>query len=515
MDSAVKQSLQFQQALKGLAENALLQSILPIAGELGATLYPVGGCVREALMGCLPEDGVPDDLDCLIISPDKDFPLARKLAEKISETFNGAFVPLDEEFGIYRVVLQADTEIKGEALNKRVFLDFSDALGNSLQQDLARRDLTINAMALDLKKPLDFETGILLDPFGGVSDLNTNTIRMVCENNLLEDPLRMLRVFRFAALLESASKNPALIDLQTFQVVKAFGEKINTVAAERIQEELYKFFSAKTCFPALLKMAEAGFLEVLFPDMSPMRDIPPNGHHHLGLFEHTLALVKQAERFIDELPESEQRYFHSSFNHSSLTRFGLVKLACLFHDLGKPDTKDIKQTPTGERFTYYGHDQVSAEYTEKICNRLKTGNAIKAHLMHLTRWHLYPCQFGKQSPRKSVLRFYRRMGDATPDVILLALADRFSTLGPDVTQEILQREHENLLWLLENYRLEMASLKQPLLLNGHEIMQALEIAPGPKLKEILLALEEAQQLGEVSTKEAALDWLHLHYYFQY
>ena len=106
---------------------------------------------------------------------------------------------------------------------------------------------------------------------------------------------------------------------------------------------------------------------------------------------------------------------------------GLIKLACLLHDIGKPATMGKKSDPVhGERLTFYSHEEVGEKMAEPMLRRLKVSNETRAYIQKLIRWHLYPCQFGPHASRKSVLRFYRRMGEETRDVILLALADRHS-----------------------------------------------------------------------------------------
>lgn len=482
-------------SLEMLNQYTLVQSVLSIAQNLGLEILLVGGAVRDALL----TGERSDDLDFLVIHHQPDH-TAKALAEQVAKTLQGSFVPLDEKFGIYRVVVHQSDQSADP-----VYLDFSDALENNLEQDLARRDLTINALAWHPT------TAELIDHFDGVTHLQNGIIQAISETNFTDDPLRLIRIFRMAACLQDKINPRVHISEDTMAIVKTHQSKIYQVAAERIQYELFRMVSASHCFQALQAMADCGLLETLFPEMTPMRQIPSNGHHHLGLFEHTLELVRQAERLILELPEADQGYFFKKFETSPLTHAGLVKLACLFHDLGKPDTMAIKSTPTGDRFTFYTHEQVSESLTSDICNRLKTGSSVKEALKFLTRWHLYPCQFGEQSPRKSVLRFYRKMGVFTPDVLLLALADRHSTLGPDVTRDILETAHHNHLWLLQNYHQEQSVLQLPKLLNGHQVMQVLNIKPGPKLKEILNALEEAQQLGEIQTEEEALSWVKSHY----
>ena len=143
--------------------------------------------------------------------------------------------------------------------------------------------------------------------------------------------------------------------------------------------------------------------------------------------------------------------------------------------------------------------------------QLKVSNEVRTYIKKLVRWHLYPCQFGPQSPRKSVLKFYRRMGEDTLDILLLALSDRHSACGDWLNATEMEASHQAHLWLMENYEAEEKTLQLPRLLNGNEVMQTLKIGPGPHLKDILETLQEAQQLNEVNTPDEAKAWLIAHY----
>jgi len=269
--------------------------------------------------------------------------------------------------------------------------------------------------------------------------------------------------------------------------------------------------SVERCFPALQAMAESRLLEVIIPELTPMRTIGASGFHHLGLFDHTMELVQQAEILMAECPPKAQEWLRQPFS-PAVTRFGLVKLGCLLHDIGKPGTMGTREDAVhGTRLTFYGHEELGAEMADPLLKKLKVSNEVRTYLKKLVRWHLYPCQFGPQSPRKSVLKFYRRMGEETFDILLLALADRHSSCGEWITEEEMEAAHQAHLWLMANYEAEEQTLQLPRLLNGNEVMQLLGIGPGPHLKEMLEALQEAQQLGEVNTKEAAADWLTKHY----
>ncbi len=462
----------FETALK----HPMVRTVADMAAQQGGQAYLVGGAVRDLLM----TGELPLDLDFTLLNCS-----AASLAGALADQHAGHLVPLDWDFGIHRVVFD-------DGLN----VDLADALENNLDTDLARRDLTINAMALDLR------SGVLIDPFNGQADLATKTIRMVSAFNLLDDPLRMLRVFRIAATVQAET-----IDEATLQVVREHGAKIWESAAERVQYEFFRLLSVECCFVYVKAMADCGLLEVLIPDLSPMKTIGSSGFHHLGLFDHTLELVKQSEILLPQCPEPTQAWVRQSFS-PSVTRLGLIKLACLLHDIGKPATMGTREDAVhGQRLTFYGHEEVGEQMADPLLKRWKVSNEIRAYLKKLIRWHLYPCQFGPESPRKSVLKYYRRLGEDTLDVTLLALADRHSACGEWLSKADFEKSHEAHLWLMANYEQEAPVLNQPRLLNGNELMQLLNVGPGPHLKEMLDALQEAQQLGDVQDAEQAKTWI--------
>jgi putative nucleotidyltransferase with HDIG domain len=312
----------------------------------------------------------------------------------------------------------------------------------------------------------------------------------------------MLRVFRIAATVQAET-----IDEATLQVVRESGAKVWESAAERVQYEFFRLLSVERCFVYVKAMADCGLLEVLIPDLTPMKAIGSSGFHHLGLFDHTLELVKQSEILLPQCPEATQEWVRQPFS-ASVTRLGLIKLACLLHDIGKPATMGTREDAVhGQRLTFYGHEEVGETMADPLLKRWKVSNEVRAYLKKLIRWHLYPCQFGPESPRKSVLKYYRRMGEDTLDVTLLALADRHSACGEWLSKADFEKSHQAHLWLMANYEREAPVLSQPRLLNGNELMQLLNVGPGPHLKEILDALQEAQQLGDVQDVEQAKAWV--------
>jgi tRNA nucleotidyltransferase/poly(A) polymerase len=538
----------------------LNHEIFKLIGELALgydmQICLVGGSVRDY---CLDQT-VSEDLDFLVIhsTPHPSLPneesgftetlKAEHIAKTFADTVGGSYVLLDPNFGIHRVVLQVSQsetqgqeplenlknestgldlgEPSGQTSSTSFTFDFCDALENSLEKDLARRDLTFNAMAVDVV------TGVFYDPFDGKEDLIQKRIHLISPINFEEDPLRVLRVFRLAAQLGTQH-----ITDETLTAVRQYYPDLATVAVERIHAEFLKLLNAPDSYSVLVQMGEIGLLEKIFPEMVPMREVPPNGHHHLGLFDHTLELVHQVEDLFSTLSPSFQNWVNRPFN-GAYSRMSLIKMACLFHDIGKPATmvqiseSQISELQIPEKgrepltghsdslppltseasssartVTFHGHDVVSETMTHALCQRLKLSGDMASFIKKLVRWHLYPCQFQLNSPRKSLLRFFRRIGEETPDLLLLALADRFSTRGVDITDAMLEASYQQHIGLFELYEAELANLKRPPLLNGHQVMETLSIGPGPKIKEIQEALIEAAQLGDIQTPEEAIHWL--------
>ena len=189
------------------------------------------------------------------------------MAEKLDATF----IVLDEENKIYRLVLR----------DKINYLDISELQGNSIEDDLLRRDFTINAIAYDLKN------GNFIDVTGGLDDLKNGVLRHISDKNFEEDPLRVLRAYRFMA---TTGFEPTV---ELSNALLKYACLLKQPAKERINYELMKLFGGEFASKTLLKMDESGVLEYLFPSVKEMKKVPPNSHHHLDLFNHSVETVRQ------------------------------------------------------------------------------------------------------------------------------------------------------------------------------------------------------------------------------
>ncbi len=456
-------------------EQDLVRRVLEAAAGTGAHLYLVGGYLRDAIMGRYGPDHPAMDFD-YAVEGKQAVPLARQLAGSLG----GHFVLLDQELDTARVVFDSGQ-----------MLDFAGCTGGTIENDVRRRDFTVNALVWDPEAPDD-----VLDLTGGLADLERRRIRAIAEQNFLDDPLRMLRAYRFSTVLDGA------IEDETRRMISRHSSLLGRSAPERISYELFLIANAGPAAATLKDMGETGLLEVIFPELRATRKVPRNAFHHLALWEHSLETVAQAALRLPELPQAVREDLQAELS-AGVTRLGATRIACLLHDIGKPDTWQV--SPDG-RHSFYGHDRLGAEMCEAVADRLKWSRQVSRFVVKLVRWHLRPGQLFHQGPptRRAVHRFYRSIGQDVPPLMVLAFGDLGATRGPGLEGDSRLSLEKNLLELLEGYYVFMSSQKAAQrFLNGNDVMRLLNIQPGPLVAEILGALEEAQGLDEVRSREQA------------
>ena len=436
-------------------------------------IYLVGGTVRDFYMGL-------ESTDRDIIVMDQD---ARDFALKLSELFQATFVPLDEENKIYRIVLP----------DKINYIDVTNPLGDSIEKDLMRRDLTINAIAVNIR------TGELIDISGGVTDIMNKCINYVNELNFVDDPLRLLRVYRFQALygFQLAS--------ETINAVCKYSDLIHKPAVERINYELLKLFGGDYAHIALENMNKTWILEEIFPFVKELKQVPPNSHHHLDLFHHSIETVKQVQILYNEAPDEVKEHL-SRIDFGGFSRLAHLKLAAFMHDIGKFSTWTIEEG----KHRFIKHDDVGSKMSVKILKDLHFSNKQIDYISSMIKYHIYPSHVmtSPQITEKIMMRYVRKMDTNSIDAIILAQADRLSARGPEITDQIVERNITSLNMLLRFYLEARETLKPlPKLLSGNDVMQILNIKPSKRLGEIMEALHEAQISGDVITKEHAIEFV--------
>ena len=439
-------------------------------------IYVVGGTVRDFLMG-----KISYDRDLIVVDED-----AKSFSQKVAEFFDGVFIPLDEENKIYRIVLK----------DKKNFLDITNPIGGNLEEDIMRRDITINAIAVNIKTgeiPSFCEFGI--------QDIQNKIIREIKEENFTDDPLRMLRVYRFYANL-GFEISPELLN-----ITKKHASLINKPAKERIEYELMKLFDGEFAAQALLKMDESEILEIIFPFVKELKQVPPNLHHHLDLFNHSIETVNQVQKFYEISPKEVQEHL-KKVDFGGFSRLSHLKLAALMHDIGKFSTWTIE--PDTGRHRFIKHEDVGAKLAIPILKKMCFSNKQIDYISYIIKKHMYPTAVvsAPELNDKVMMRYVRKSADNAIDTIIIAKADRVSAQGPEITKELVEENITLLDKLLQFYLNTKETLAPlPKLLDGRAVMSILNINPSPILGKILNELHEAQISGDILTKDDAVRFI--------
>lgn len=438
-------------------------------------IYIVGGAIRDYYLG---KDNFDKDLIVDKVNVEE---FAIYLAKKLRATF----IPLDDDNKIYRLVLK----------DKINYIDVAGVIGNNLDDDLKRRDLTINSIALNLKT---FE---FIDINNGFKDLENKKIRHISEQNFIDDPLRLLRVYRFSALLDFE------IDKDLSKIVKKHANLITSSAIERINYEFLKLFSGDFSAKAVEKMDEVGLLKEILPITQNLKDVPPNLHHHLNLFYHSIEVIKQIQEIYEKSPAEVKKHMDST-DFGGTTRLAHLKLAGLLHDIGKPSTWTIEEETGKHRFIK--HDDIGSKMGAKILKHNKFSKKQIDYVTKMIKYHIYPSHVisAPDLNEKIYMRFIRKMGNEVMDIIFLAMADRLSARGIEITEEIVEKNITGLQKLLDFYLNIKDNLKPlPKLVSGDEIMNLFNLKPSKELGNIIKSIQEAQLSGEVTTKEDAINFI--------
>ena len=451
--------------------------------------YLVGGSVRDFFLGKEFKDR-----DIAIKN-------AELFAKNLANNLNATFIVLDNENKIYRLVLR----------DKENYIDISELRADTIENDLRLRDFTINAIAYDLKNDN------FIDITGGIVDIKNRKIRSIREENFSDDPLRILRAFRFMSTLDFN------FDDELYNTLTKYLPLINKPAKERIHDEILKLFGGRKTAKTLIEMYKIGVLTLLFPFVKEMEIIPPNSHHHLDLIHHVIETVRQIELLYEQA--NSDIYEHlSKIDFGGYPRINHLKLAGFFHDIGKYSTwtiedgnnciwevKEGTNYPKGNfRHRFIKHDSIGAKLAINYLKELKFSNKQIDYISEMIKQHIYPSNV-VSSPNldnKIMMRYIRKMGDNVIDNIILAKADRLSAQGPDITAEMTANNLKGLDKLI-NFYIEIKPTLEPIpkLIDGVEIMNLLNIKQSPLLGQIITELHEAQLNGDVLSKEEALKFL--------
>ena len=447
------------QALTGIADRAWL----------------VGGALRDRLLG----------------RPTSDFDIAldgdpRTVARALARSTSAHAFELSEGFAVWRVV----------ARDHSWQVDLLPLAGGSIEADLAGRDLTVNAIAEALRG------GELVDPCGGLQDLEARRLLMVSPGAFTEDPLRVLRLARLATELDFWA------DPDTAAIATRNAPALAGVAPERVFAELKRIISADRAVEGLRLADELAIIPAVLPELSALHGIAQSRFHHLDVYEHTLAVLAEAielerhpERSLGAHAAAVSEFMSQPFANE-LTRWKALRFGALLHDIAKPQTRSV--TAEG-RVTFIGHDAAGSDTASAVMTRLRASERLAAHVAALARNHLRLGFLVHETPldRRAIYRYLRDCAPVQVDVTVLSVADRLATRG-DRSIEAIAKHLELADQMLGEALAWVADPPRPPV-RGSELARALGIERGPALGRILAELEVASFAHEIDGPAEAIE----------
>ncbi|MDP8216696.1 MAG: HD domain-containing protein [Candidatus Kaelpia imicola] len=444
-------------------------------------IYLVGGFLRDLILG-----RKRDSLDFDFASSGDVGSISKKFAESIG----GSWVSLDDFNRIYRVVIREESIIQ---------YDFSALRGESIEEDLKSRDYTINALGLKVeKKGLDTEN--LIDPCGGLNDLSKEIVRVISEDNLLSDPLRILRRVSIASYLDFT------IEPSSYELLKKHSGLIKSIAGERISFELFRLFQGSSSYKYVQILHQLGILSIILPGWAGLSIPDPGPYHHLPVDFHSIESLKQLESLLEDLADNlrVQDYLNEKIRENR-RRVDILKLAALLHDIGKGSAYFVD---SDGKIKFTGHDKLGREMIDDLALELKLSKRESTMISDMVYYHLRPgCLIECIHSKKAKFRYFRDTDSEAVSIMLLSVADKSATRGELSDLNDIANHREVLLDLIEEYFNKSEEIIPPKLINGNDIIEILKIEPSRKVGQILKEIQERQALGEIKTREDAMKYI--------
>lgn len=446
----------------------IIQTISLVADQNNVEVYMVGGVVRDLIL-----KRERNDLDFLVIGNSLDF------ASKVANQLGIQKVTKYRNFGTAHFKYENyDIEFVG-ARKESYHRDSRKPVveNGTFEDDIRRRDFTINAMAISLNKK---DYGELIDLFNGYTDLQNKIIKTPLDplQTFDDDPLRILRAFRFAAQLEFT------VDDSILNAAKQMRERLRIVSQERITDEFLKILSSPKPSTGLYLLYDSGVMEIIFPEIHNLAGVEQRqDYHHKDVFLHTLIVVDNISQVTDNL---------------------WLRFAALVHDIAKPQTKKFVE---GIGWTFHGHEELGARMMKNIFHRMKLPMNKLEYVEKLVRLHLRPIALAKDEVTDSAIRrLIVQAGEDLQDLITLCRADITSKNLQKVEKYLANYEAvmQKVLEVQEKDRLR--AFQSPV--RGDEIMKICNLKPSKKVGEIKKAIEEAILDGIIENSyEAAMTYL--------
>ncbi len=458
-------------------DNPLLLRIGSLADETGVETCVVGGYVRDLLLGVENKD-----IDIVVMGD----PI--KFAHEVNSRLKGTGLVVFERFGTAQLTID-DVKVEIVGARREKYDPASrkpQVQAGTLEEDLSRRDFTINAMAIGLNhyEQLRTKFGELVDPFSGVDALSKKTIDtpLEPEETFSEDPLRILRAIRFSCRFEAA------LSPRVRKAITEMRNRLGIVSQERITDEFMKLLSTARPSLGLKLMQDTGVMKIVFPEISEMPGVEQRqDHHHKDVFLHTLSVVDNLAVVSDDV---------------------WLRFTGLVHDIAKPETKKFIE---GIGWTFHGHDELGARMMKRIFQRMKLPMEHTAYVEKLVRLHLRPMALAVEGVTDSaVRRLLFEAGEDFDDLIKLCRADITSKNKNLVAEYTSNYNAVEARAKQVEEKDKIKSWRPPV--NGDEIMELFKMKPGKNIGILKKAVEDAVLDGLIpNDHDEAIAFLNGHF----
>ena len=453
-------------------EFKIFQAVKSVASNLNCEAYAIGGYVRDSILGVKTNETYPD----IDITVKGDYII---FAEHLAKELDIKTIVPFENFKTARLVHE-DYQIEIAETRKESYVEDSRkpiVESTTLEEDLLRRDFTINAIAMSLNEK---NFGEIIDPLGGIKDLNKGILitPLDPDETFSDDPLRMIRAVRFAAKLDFQIASNIL------DSISRMSKRLEIISWERITEEIIKCLKADKPSIAFYLMKDTGLLSYVFPEMDVMSGVEViNGMSHKDVFIHTLQVVDNAAKLTNKME---------------------IRFAALVHDIAKPPTKRFDKV---KGWTYHGHEEIGRRMIRVVAERMKLSKDLRNYLMNMTKLHLRPIALAKKNITDSAIRrLMVESGENIDDLMILCRADITTKNQKKVEKYInnFNRVEESMKDV--KLRDELRNFQSPV--GGKEIMKLLNIKAGKKVGKVKSFIEESILNGDIdNTYDASLDLL--------
>ncbi len=447
-----------------IRKDPILSKLSRLAKEKRIPLFLVGGYLRDLLYATERKD--------------YDFALPKEAASSIQV--------VEEALGLhfFRVGKEEANTITFRIIKEGLSVDIAFIQGETIEEDLKRRDFTINAMAFSLRD----ETFHSVE--GALGDMGKKLIRTVSDRSIDQDPLRMLRAIRYLCTLEGFTLDEDLI-----REIPSKKGQLTKIPGERIKTELDQILLSSRPFSGMISLYESTLFLALLPELAGLERLGQGEYHHLSVLPHVLLAIEKMSWALGWVASKGKKI--------SLTEGDRLAIyyAILFHDIGKQDT--YSEDEKG-RVHFYFHESHSCQRAEGIMERLRFSNQLKNRILRLVQHHMRILNLPSETKEGALKRLVNQIGEETPLLVLHTLADKEASRGI-LSVQIDEVVEGHCLRILELFG-EKDLIHPPTLINGHDVL-ALGYSPGPIVGQLLDFIRQKQIEGKIKTREEALRML--------